>query len=98
MADLLKRIAALEEIQRPLTWSRAHHAEPTAEEAEDAYRQIVDPVWVPTAEELLMRERWALLTGVEAAKLYSEFIKDPEFDVDRAVCQVVEGRKTRPGP
>lgn len=98
MADLQKRIAALEATQRPRTWSRVHHAEGTAEEAAAAYEAFLNPMWVPTAEEALKRDQWALLTDVEAAMLYAEFINDPHFDVNRAVCQIVEGRETRPGP
>lgn len=96
MADLKGRITALELRRRQeqsahrLGMSKAN-LDPA--QAAEAYEQIMNPHWVPTAEEVQRSNQWSLLTAIEASTLYSEYIRDPAFDVNRAVAETVQGRE-----
>jgi hypothetical protein len=96
MADLKGRLTVLEkrrrDEQREFRTS-TEGSELGPEQAAAAYRQIMIPVWVPTAEEVRKSEQWNLLTATEASNLYSRLVSEPRFDIDRAVAKMVAGRE-----
>lgn len=99
MADLKGRIAALEQRQRDeqrefRSASARRWIHP--EEAAEAYRQWSNPVTAPTADEVRWRQRWHLLTATEASNLYAELMRNPRFDIDKALAQAVAGRSEAP--
>jgi hypothetical protein len=94
MPTLPQRIAAIEQRQRDAMQAALIAAGSRSDPAEASrrYAEFMNPVWVPTADEVRRSERWNRLTAQEATNVYLATINDPRFDTDKAVARILEGR------
>jgi hypothetical protein len=94
MPTLPQRIAAIEQRRRDAMQAAPIVAGSRLDPAEASrrYCEFMNPVWVPTADEVLRSEQWNRLTAQEATNVYLASFSNPRFDTYKAVAQILEGR------